>query len=173
MRRPSTLVLENNWMVKLQECFTRVITDNAPVCKAVGLLIESRFQHIFCTPSVVHTLNIANIPSFINMKNMTIEMSLLIEEIRRLLQCIPESVIIRIVENRQHFWVFNMEIGTFFHQNEIAFNIANSPSFINICQAIESYGHGLKLPTSYELRTSILKVQEANTQAVVDEVKKK
>ncbi|XP_025982273.1 uncharacterized protein LOC114393576 [Glycine soja] len=35
-----------------------VITDNAPVCKAAGLLIEAEFPHIFWTPCVVHTLNL-------------------------------------------------------------------------------------------------------------------
>ena len=28
----------------------QVITDNAPVCKATGLIIESRYNHIFWTP---------------------------------------------------------------------------------------------------------------------------
>ncbi|KAI9156180.1 hypothetical protein LWI28_001806 [Acer negundo] len=37
----------------------QVVTDNAPVCKAAGLLVESRFQHIFWTPCIVHTLNLA------------------------------------------------------------------------------------------------------------------
>ena len=37
----------------------QIITDNAPVCKAAGLLIEAEFQHIFWTPCVVHTLNLA------------------------------------------------------------------------------------------------------------------
>ncbi|KAI9182513.1 hypothetical protein LWI28_026093 [Acer negundo] len=37
----------------------QVITDNAPICKAVGLLVESQFKHIFWTPCVVHTLNLA------------------------------------------------------------------------------------------------------------------
>ncbi|XP_047325092.1 uncharacterized protein LOC124928884 [Impatiens glandulifera] len=37
----------------------QVITDNAPVCKAVGMLIETMHSHIFWTPCVVHTLNLA------------------------------------------------------------------------------------------------------------------
>ncbi|KAH7557252.1 hypothetical protein JRO89_XS11G0088300 [Xanthoceras sorbifolium] len=37
----------------------QVITDNAAACKAAGLLIEAKFQHIFWTPCVVHTLNLA------------------------------------------------------------------------------------------------------------------
>ncbi|KAH1232682.1 hypothetical protein GmHk_09G025276 [Glycine max] len=36
----------------------QVITDNVHVCKAVGLLIEAEFPHIFWTPCVVHTLNL-------------------------------------------------------------------------------------------------------------------
>ena len=36
----------------------QVITDNAPVCKAAGLIIESRYEHIFWTPCIVHNLNL-------------------------------------------------------------------------------------------------------------------
>ena len=36
----------------------QVITDNAPVCKAVGLIIEGRYDHIFWTPCIVHNLNL-------------------------------------------------------------------------------------------------------------------
>ena len=35
----------------------QVITDNAPVCKAAGLIIESRYNHIFWTPCIVHNIN--------------------------------------------------------------------------------------------------------------------
>ena len=34
----------------------QVITDNAPVCKAAGLIIEGRYDHIFWTPCIVHNL---------------------------------------------------------------------------------------------------------------------
>ncbi|GAV88964.1 DUF659 domain-containing protein [Cephalotus follicularis] len=37
----------------------QVVTDNAPVCKAAGLLIETQYPHMFWTPCVVHTLNLA------------------------------------------------------------------------------------------------------------------
>ncbi|PNX78363.1 hypothetical protein L195_g034341 [Trifolium pratense] len=37
----------------------QVITDNAPVCKAAGSIVESMHPHIFWTPCVVHTLNLA------------------------------------------------------------------------------------------------------------------
>ncbi|XP_038701682.1 uncharacterized protein LOC119998424 [Tripterygium wilfordii] len=37
----------------------QVVTDNAPICKSAGLIIESQFPHIFWTPCVVHTLNLA------------------------------------------------------------------------------------------------------------------
>ena len=36
----------------------QVITDNAPVCKAAGLIVESRYHHIFWTPCIVHNLNL-------------------------------------------------------------------------------------------------------------------
>ncbi|KAG8377696.1 hypothetical protein BUALT_Bualt08G0059600 [Buddleja alternifolia] len=37
----------------------QVVTDNAPVCRAAGLLVEEAYPHIFWTPCVVHTLNLA------------------------------------------------------------------------------------------------------------------
>ncbi|KAG6496308.1 hypothetical protein ZIOFF_044169 [Zingiber officinale] len=37
----------------------QVVTDNASVCKAAGLLVEAKYPHIFWTPCVVHTLNLA------------------------------------------------------------------------------------------------------------------
>jgi hypothetical protein len=36
----------------------QVITDNAPVCKAPGLIVESRYNHIFWSPCIVHNLNL-------------------------------------------------------------------------------------------------------------------
>ncbi|PWA67780.1 HAT dimerization domain, Ribonuclease H-like domain protein [Artemisia annua] len=37
----------------------QIITDNAANCKAAGQLIEGEFPHIYWTPCVVHTLNLA------------------------------------------------------------------------------------------------------------------
>ncbi|XP_058766128.1 uncharacterized protein LOC131639665 [Vicia villosa] len=37
----------------------QIVTDNATVCKAAGLIIEAEFPSIFWTPCVVHTLNLA------------------------------------------------------------------------------------------------------------------
>ncbi|KAG8372495.1 hypothetical protein BUALT_Bualt12G0072000 [Buddleja alternifolia] len=37
----------------------QVVTDNAPVCKVAGLLVEETYPHIFWIPCVVHTLNLA------------------------------------------------------------------------------------------------------------------
>jgi len=37
----------------------QIITDNAAVCKAAGMLIELEFPSIYWTPCVVHTLNLA------------------------------------------------------------------------------------------------------------------
>ena len=36
----------------------QVIIDNAPVCKAAGLIVESRYNHILWTPCIVHNLNL-------------------------------------------------------------------------------------------------------------------
>jgi hypothetical protein len=36
----------------------QVITDNAQVCKALGLIVEGRYDQIFWTPCAVHSLNL-------------------------------------------------------------------------------------------------------------------
>lgn len=41
------------------ENVVQIITDNAPVCKAVGSIVEGTYHHIFWIPCVVHTLNLA------------------------------------------------------------------------------------------------------------------
>ncbi|XP_058735751.1 uncharacterized protein LOC131607810 [Vicia villosa] len=43
-----------------EENVIQVITDNAPVCKAAGMIIESSCPKVFWTPCVVHTLNLAS-----------------------------------------------------------------------------------------------------------------
>ena len=40
------------------ENVVQVITDNATVCRAAGLIIEGKYQHIFWTPCAVHSLNL-------------------------------------------------------------------------------------------------------------------
>ncbi|TXG53295.1 hypothetical protein EZV62_022464 [Acer yangbiense] len=42
-----------------QQNVVQVITGNTANCKAPGLLVEAKFPHIFWTPCVVHTLNLA------------------------------------------------------------------------------------------------------------------
>ena len=37
----------------------QIITDNASACKAAGVIVESKYPHIFWTSCVVHTLNLA------------------------------------------------------------------------------------------------------------------
>ncbi|KAL5183949.1 hypothetical protein HKD37_17G047737 [Glycine soja] len=37
----------------------QIVTDNAAVCKAAGLIIEAEFPSIYWTPCVIHTLNLA------------------------------------------------------------------------------------------------------------------
>ena len=38
----------------------QIVTDNAHVCKATGLIIEAEFPSIYWTPCVVHTLNLTS-----------------------------------------------------------------------------------------------------------------
>ncbi|KAK1575038.1 hypothetical protein Q3G72_002040 [Acer saccharum] len=63
-----------------------------------------------------------------------------------------------------------MDIGRFFFENGIAFNVAKSPSFINMCRSIGNFKRGLKPPTPYELGTTILNTEEENTKAIVANV---
>ena len=37
----------------------QIKTDNAQACKAAGAIVEGHYPHIFWTPCVVHTLNLA------------------------------------------------------------------------------------------------------------------
>ena len=37
----------------------QIITDNASVMKATGSIVETEYPHIFWSPCVVHTLNLA------------------------------------------------------------------------------------------------------------------
>jgi hypothetical protein len=37
----------------------QIITDNAPVCKATGMVVEAKYPQIFWTPCIVHSLNLA------------------------------------------------------------------------------------------------------------------
>jgi hypothetical protein len=37
----------------------QIITDNAPVCKAGGMVVEAKYPQIFWTPYIVHSLNFA------------------------------------------------------------------------------------------------------------------
>jgi len=52
----------------------QIITDNATVCKATGMLIELEFPSIYWTPCVVHTLNLVlkNICAAKNMENNSV-----------------------------------------------------------------------------------------------------
>ncbi|XP_057518312.1 uncharacterized protein LOC130799224 [Amaranthus tricolor] len=48
----------------------QILTDNASNCKAAGELIEGRYPHIFWTPCIVHTLNLA-LKNISNAKNIS------------------------------------------------------------------------------------------------------
>ncbi|KAH7570669.1 hypothetical protein JRO89_XS05G0153300 [Xanthoceras sorbifolium] len=53
----ANLLIESIWKIGPQNV-VQVITDNDAACKAAGLLVEIKFQHIFWTSCVVHTLNL-------------------------------------------------------------------------------------------------------------------
>ena len=48
-------IIEN---VGVESC-VQIITDNAPVCKVVGMIVEAKYPQIFWTPCIVHSLNLA------------------------------------------------------------------------------------------------------------------
>ncbi|CAH9109736.1 unnamed protein product [Cuscuta epithymum] len=71
-------------------------------------------------------------------------------------------------ERRQHTC---LDVGRFFIENGIPFNVANSPSFINMCRSIGNYGRGFKPPSPYELSHWILDEEVKTAQKLVNEVK--
>ena len=60
----------------------QIITDNAANCKEAGEIIESQYPHIYWTPCVVHTLNLA-------LKNICAEKTLIV--MNRLTNCAAGS----------------------------------------------------------------------------------
>ena len=36
----------------------QIITDNAPVCKAAGMIVEAKYIQVFWTPCIVHSLKL-------------------------------------------------------------------------------------------------------------------
>ena len=41
------------------DCCVQIITDNALVCKAAGMIVEAKYPQVFWTPCIVHSLNLA------------------------------------------------------------------------------------------------------------------
>ena len=37
----------------------QIITNNAANCKSAGLIVQQKYENIFWTPCIVHTLNLA------------------------------------------------------------------------------------------------------------------
>lgn len=44
--------------VGVESC-VQIITYNAPVCKAAGMIVEAKYPQVFWTPCIVHSLNLA------------------------------------------------------------------------------------------------------------------
>jgi hypothetical protein len=38
--------------------YVQIITDNAPICKVVGMTVEAKYPQIYWTPCIVHSLNL-------------------------------------------------------------------------------------------------------------------
>lgn len=65
-----------------------------------------------------------------------------------------------------------MDIGRFFYENAIPFNVATSPSYFNMLRSVGAYGRGLKPPSMYDLKTWVLKEELKNTEKNVNEIRK-
>ncbi|XP_039117838.1 uncharacterized protein LOC120253587 [Dioscorea cayenensis subsp. rotundata] len=65
-----------------------------------------------------------------------------------------------------------LDIGRFFFENGIAFNVIKSPSFANMVMSIGNYGRGLKRPSIHELRNWILNEEIKTTNKIVEEMKR-
>ncbi|KAL0923237.1 hypothetical protein M5K25_007284 [Dendrobium thyrsiflorum] len=65
-----------------------------------------------------------------------------------------------------------LDIGRFFFENAIPFNVATSPAYFNMLRSVGLYGRGLKAPSMYELRTWILKEELHNTEQSIEEIKR-
>lgn len=66
----------------------------------------------------------------------------------------------------------SLDVGRFFFENAIPFHAVASPSFVNMCRAIGSYGRGYKPPTIHDLRSWILKKELETTENIVEDIKK-
>ncbi|KAJ0757892.1 putative transcription factor/ chromatin remodeling BED-type(Zn) family [Helianthus annuus] len=75
------------------------------------------------------------------------------------------------VNAKEHRNQVSKDIGRFFYENGIPFNVANSPSFTSMLRSVGNYGRGLKPPTMHELRTWILKEEVKTTTKMVNEIK--
>ncbi|KAL0928982.1 hypothetical protein M5K25_000921 [Dendrobium thyrsiflorum] len=65
-----------------------------------------------------------------------------------------------------------LDIGRFFFENAIPFNVATSPAYFNMLRSVGLYGRWLKAPSMYELRTWILKEELHNTEQSIEEIKR-
>ncbi|XP_028552961.1 uncharacterized protein LOC114580241 [Dendrobium catenatum] len=63
------------------------------------------------------------------------------------------------------------DIGRFFYENAITFNVATSPSYYNMFRSVGAFERGFKSPTMYDLRTWILK-ELKNTDKSIEKIKK-
>ncbi|GFP83825.1 hypothetical protein PHJA_000526000 [Phtheirospermum japonicum] len=63
-----------------------------------------------------------------------------------------------------------LDVGRFFVENGIPFNVANSPSYVNMMRSVGNYGRGFKPQTTYKLSTWILKEEVATIDAIVDDL---
>jgi len=66
----------------------QIITDNAPICKATGMIVEAKYAHMFWTPCIVHSLNLAlnllllmcfGLVTLLRMHNISVTLSKIIQ----------------------------------------------------------------------------------------------
>ncbi|KAK2664976.1 hypothetical protein Ddye_003550 [Dipteronia dyeriana] len=65
-----------------------------------------------------------------------------------------------------------LDVGRFFFESGIPFNVVVSSAFANMCKSLGDYGRGYKVPSPHDLSTWVLKKEVETTEKIVDDVKK-
>ncbi|TXG49006.1 hypothetical protein EZV62_024881 [Acer yangbiense] len=65
-----------------------------------------------------------------------------------------------------------LDVGRFFFENGIPFNVASSPSFVSMLRSVGDYGRGYKAPSPHDLSSWVLQTEVETTRKIVEDVRK-
>ncbi|KAK1555314.1 hypothetical protein Q3G72_024769 [Acer saccharum] len=65
-----------------------------------------------------------------------------------------------------------LDVGRFFFENGIPFNVASSPSFVSLLRSVGDYGRGYKAPSPHDLSSWVLQTEVETTRKIVEDVRK-